>query len=190
MDDLVDHYLSLMEDPRPFTFFDVERALREVPWPLEASLQRVPLHLRPSDRLSRHGVLYLALLGCQPFYNLQDHEIRDVRRPPAYGMYRHTCNARENLLIQLADTLLLYERGCEMQQDWPAFHQSMRIGLLQLRPFIIILLNLNERERPPQDPKLRGKAKRYQRYYNELLDAIPRLTREDYHIPSLLVVTP
>ena len=74
MDDLVTSYLSLMEDPRPFIFFDVERALREVPWPLDVSLERVPSQFRPSNRLSRYGVLYLALLGCPPFRGLEDND--------------------------------------------------------------------------------------------------------------------
>jgi hypothetical protein len=181
MNDLATSHLSLMEDPRPFIFFDVERALREVPWPLDVSLKRVPSQFRPSNRLSRYGVVYLALLGCPPFHGLQDHEIRDVRKPPASGIYRHTCVHRELLLINLADILLLYERGCEMDNDWPALSQSMQMGLLQIRPFVIILQNLKQRDQRPTDKKLRGKADRYQRYYNELVDAISRLTSADYY---------
>jgi hypothetical protein len=180
MDDLATSYLSLMEDPRPFSFFNVKHPLGEVPWPLEASLEQVPSRFRPSNRLNRYGVLYLALLGCLPFRGLQENKIRDVRKPPASGIHQHTCTHRDQLLIDLADILLLYERGCELEQNWKALHLSMRMGLSQIQPFIIILQNLKQRDQRPKDRKLRGKANRYQRYYNELFDAIPRLTLEDY----------
>ena len=91
------------------------------------------------------------------------------------------CAHRNLLLIDLADILLLYEQGCEMDNDWPALSQSMQMGLLQIRPFVIILQNLKQRDQRPTDKKLRGKADRYQRYYNELIDAIPRLTSADYY---------
>jgi hypothetical protein len=181
MDDLANSYLALMEDPRPFIFFDVERPLRDIPWPLDESLERVPPHFRPADRLKRLGVLYLALLGCPPFHGLQDHEIRDVRKPVPRGKSRHTCPHRDQLLIQLADSFLLYEGGCEIDNDWRDLYQSMQMGLRQIRPFVIILQNLKQRNRKPTDKNLRGKANRYQEYYSQLVDAIPRLTSADYY---------
>lgn len=151
MDDLATSYLSLMEDPRPFPFFTVERALREVPWPLEASLEHVPAGFRPSNHLSRYGVLYLVLLGCPPFHNLPDNKIRDVRRPPAFGIKQYTCPDREHLLISLTDILLSYEQGCEFEQDWTVLQESMEMGLLQIKPFVTILQNLKQRKQKPED---------------------------------------
>src|SRR5262245_13553738 len=181
MDDLATHYLSLMEDPRPFRYFLIEDALKAVPWPLEESLTRVPSQFCPSGHLNRYGILYLALLGCLPFRGLPDQTIRDVRKRPPRRIFQHMCMYRDPLLINMTSSLLLYERGCEMDDDWPALYQSLRLGLLQIRPFVIILLNLKQRGRRPTDPTLRGKANRYQRYFNELTDAIPRLTHTDYY---------